>query len=1554
MRKAIAVLLLVGVCLRSVAAMDGIAISTHRIGGNDAGPGVHMSMFGNIIRHEIRDGRVAESRVLYKGKARGAVINQRGNKVAFLKLDGRICLINMDGTGLKELANSRNRNASAMDWPVGDWLYYSEDGKWPTGDWWTGESRAPETATIRRINTVTGEDEAVARACSGIWQLSLSANAGMGKGRFTITGFLADFTNPGRRLNQQTLGCGTLVSPGGNYVTEVASTHADLRIYDWSLNSMLTSFHVNEFQPGKNDGRVSLYRPRWSVNSEYWIVLTQGADFGCTKKTNMVLYDWKNRKQIQVTNNALEDDESDEGEDFWVKGLANDLADGALEGEAPFTVELGKDRLEGSWEWDFGDGTKASAQVGKHIYEKAGGYTVITRQNDKQLRQTVRVLEKRSPEVTGASLLDDRHVLIEFNEPIRLAPGETFSVDNPDVHVEQTGHKEGSARVLLGLSKPVGRETTIQLKPVRDLAQVPNAAAKPSVTIRATGWPTDRDRLAFVWNTSKYRNLIYDPIRNAEMQIGAFVWDGISKFDRNGTMVCQAMYHVSPIDKEHYPFSSAQEVVSRVCADAFTVEAQIATGGLRQKANNGSFLPIIANARDRTRGAFWLGQNEGDLVLTFASDEGLQGPVTIHKFTDTQPHHFVISYEPGKLAVYVDARETFTNAALRGKPRFTAESYLTFADAGRGTGKAWRGKLEGIAIYGRAMGREEAKANYAAYKEQLGKRRKVARLSVRATLAAATTIKSVADVAPYDSAFLVNEYTVEKVLRGGYRQKKIRVAQWGVIRKKIRPVSREKIGTTRNLVLELMADNPQFEEIFMKDALPQNHDLPLYVQVGVAPASGSSKAPAVRQQTEGPMRLQYDMPFDGFVTLVIESKQGRRIRNLVGMAPRKKGEQTDYWDCTNEEGQVVSPGNYRWRGLLHKGIGAAHEASYGGLDATGPGSSPNADPDDKTRVFTGGREFRLDYAANKATPVASLGDVSGQLMKAKGREYIMNKFGKLLLRKGDTLKPVAAMAAFFLKDFASYKNYPLPPAPEGTHDYASLSFIWMDRNDDGTPQPDEMTIGSPWSGWKDWKYPVGIAGQTGSYWLDENFNLYGYARETWYAAYGRGPFITRIPLKGWTPGGAPIWDPAGQQLIAEIRGPSAWRLYLASEGRVIFGEPITCIRDDGVTLWTYKDNWPGTDGVRNAPIPGRDDVLVGTLGCIGRVRTSLKTVFAMNSSVGRLYLMTVDGLFVASVFEDFRLGSDQRPKNAQPGTPLDGVTMGPRWFAAHFFKAEKSGEFYLIAGSTTCDVIKLNGLDSLRAIPGGTLTVADQDVSSAEALVEQRTEKEAANDMLTIASLPAAPAIDGKLDEYPPDSFIEWCAGPYEARAAVAVGNANLYLAYDVLGDRSPMVNGGKDTSRLFLTGDCVDLQLGTDPDADSKRTGPAPGDVRLLISVIEGSPVAVLYRWKAADGRNPVTFPGARPCTVDRVDVIKDAKISIVRRGDGYTAEAAVPLASLGFVPGAAKQYKADFGVVISNKKGDSRVARMNWANKATPTSDAAGEAIADPHLWGTAMLDR
>jgi sugar lactone lactonase YvrE len=73
--------------------------------------------------------------------------------------------------------------------------------------------------------------------------------------------------------------------------------------------------------------------------------------------------------------------------------------------------------------------------------------------------------------------------------------------------------------------------------------------------------------------------------------------------------------------------------------------------------------------------------------------------------------------------------------------------------------------------------------------------------------------------------------------------------------------------------------------------------------------------------TVGSVPIAYDLPADARVTLVIEDETGRRVRNLIAGYPRSKGSHVDYWDCLDERGRPVPPGNYRWRGLVNPGIG---------------------------------------------------------------------------------------------------------------------------------------------------------------------------------------------------------------------------------------------------------------------------------------------------------------------------------------------------------------------------------------------------------------------------------------------------------------------------------------------------------------------------------------------------------------------------------------------------------------------------------------------------------
>lgn len=86
--------------------------------------------------------------------------------------------------------------------------------------------------------------------------------------------------------------------------------------------------------------------------------------------------------------------------------------------------------------------------------------------------------------------------------------------------------------------------------------------------------------------------------------------------------------------------------------------------------------------------------------------------------------------------------------------------------------------------------------------------------------------------------------------------------------------------------------------------------------------------------------IKFKLPEDGYVTLVIEDKNGKRVRNLISETFFPKGENIAWWDGTNDLGrdadaayhglykipaQFVNPGDYTVRGLWRKKIKTFYE-----------------------------------------------------------------------------------------------------------------------------------------------------------------------------------------------------------------------------------------------------------------------------------------------------------------------------------------------------------------------------------------------------------------------------------------------------------------------------------------------------------------------------------------------------------------------------------------------------------------------------------------------------
>ena len=100
--------------------------------------------------------------------------------------------------------------------------------------------------------------------------------------------------------------------------------------------------------------------------------------------------------------------------------------------------------------------------------------------------------------------------------------------------------------------------------------------------------------------------------------------------------------------------------------------------------------------------------------------------------------------------------------------------------------------------------------------------------------------------------------------------------------------------------------------------------------------------PKTQSQSHPPIPIKFTLKEAGFVTLVIEDKSGKRVRNLLSDTPFPAGPNTAWWDGMDDLGRdadaaghglyhvpgtLVAPGDYRVRGLVHPEINLLYEMS---------------------------------------------------------------------------------------------------------------------------------------------------------------------------------------------------------------------------------------------------------------------------------------------------------------------------------------------------------------------------------------------------------------------------------------------------------------------------------------------------------------------------------------------------------------------------------------------------------------------------------------------------
>ena len=398
----------------------------------------------------------------------------------------------------------------------------------------------------------------------------------------------------------------------------------------------------------------------------------------------------------------------------------------------------------------------------------------------------------------------------------------------------------------------------------------------------------------------------------------------------------------------------------------------------------------------------------------------------------------------------------------------------------------------------------------------------------------------------------------------------------------------------------------------------------------------------------------------------------------------------------------------------------------------------------------------------------------------------------------------------------------------------------------------------------------------------------------------------------------------------------------------------------GKVRWSYPNVWPGLHASHEAGMPEFPGEVIGTTRVLGTPidppGSTVGPMVAVNGNMGPMYLFTVDGLFVATLFQDVRVGRSWSMPVGTRGMLLNDVSPHDENFWPTITQTA-AGEVFVVDGART-SLVRVDGLASLRRLPDAALVIGTGDLDRARAFAGERElarQRAQGSGVMRAAITTPAPQVDGDLADW---TGADWVAidrrgvaanfnstsRPYDVAAAARVAGDRLYLAWRTT-EADLLRNSGGVENAPFKSGGALDLMLGSDASADPTRAVPVAGDQRLLITRVKERTFALLYRAVVPGTAHPVAFSSPwRTITIDRVE---DVSASVVLASSPAGYEVSVPLATLGLAPKPGLRIRADIGVLRGD--GMQTQQRVYWNNKATGiTSDVPSEAQLTPALWG------
>ena len=317
---------------------------------------------------------------------------------------------------------------------------------------------------------------------------------------------------------------------------------------------------------------------------------------------------------------------------------------------------------------------------------------------------------------------------------------------------------------------------------------------------RLKTWPGSHEGLLFLWENSMQSNEVQRP-------------DGTS-YSPQLSLAGKAIYgpgNSLDLSSGAAFVKDAGAYISEACSKShqMTLEAYITPKDLKQ-TGPARIITLSGNTSERN---FTVGQEKERLVLRLrtplSGDNGSIPEITLAQLEAGKSVHLLVSYAPGRLVCYIDGRAVVPNGSCQGDFSNWKLFTLMFGDE-VGGGRNWDGRLEGIAIYNRYMGSEEAQKHFALFSDKVAGRRVPETFVVNAVIEKISTAPTPESIAPYRRCLAEYIYRIEGVEKGTISDKRIVVARWVILDGK-RVIPAGKVGERQRLTLEKFDDHKELE-----------------------------------------------------------------------------------------------------------------------------------------------------------------------------------------------------------------------------------------------------------------------------------------------------------------------------------------------------------------------------------------------------------------------------------------------------------------------------------------------------------------------------------------------------------------------------------------------------------------------------------------------------------------------------------------------------------------------------------------------------------------------